>query len=153
MQNINHCFKFIQEKGVKLVSIGAEGTTASSSLFSSFFTLSFFSHSFFSFLSFFFFFFCACAEIVDNNLKMILGMVWTLILRFEIQDISLEEMSAKDALLLWCQRKTQPYDNVDIQNFHMSWKDGLGFCALIHRHRPDLIDYAKLRRFLFVFFF
>jgi len=88
----------------------------------------------------------AAEEIVDGNLKMILGMIWTLILRFEIQDISLEAMSAKDALLLWCQRKTEGYKNVRIQDFHMSWKDGLGFCALIHKHRPDLIDYDKLRK-------
>jgi actinin alpha len=85
-------------------------------------------------------------EVVDHNLKMILGLLWMLILRFEIQDISEEHMNAKDALLLWCQRKTEPYDNVDIQNFHMSWKDGLGFCALIHRHRPELIDYASLSK-------
>ncbi|KAI7804493.1 alpha-actinin-2b isoform X1 [Triplophysa rosa] len=85
-------------------------------------------------------------EIVDGNVKMTLGMIWTIILRFAIQDISVEETSAKEGLLLWCQRKTAPYRNVNIQNFHVSWKDGLALCALIHRHRPDLIDYAKLNK-------
>ncbi|XP_073194312.1 alpha-actinin-2 isoform X5 [Lepidochelys kempii] len=85
-------------------------------------------------------------EIVDGNVKMTLGMIWTIILRFAIQDISVEETSAKEGLLLWCQRKTAPYRNVNIQNFHLSWKDGLALCALIHRHRPDLIDYSKLNK-------
>ncbi|XP_039507076.1 alpha-actinin-2 isoform X2 [Pimephales promelas] len=85
-------------------------------------------------------------EIVDGNVKMTLGMIWTIILRFAIQDISVEETSAKEGLLLWCQRKTAPYRNVNIQNFHINWKDGLAFCALIHRHRPDLIDYSKLNK-------
>lgn len=85
-------------------------------------------------------------EIVDGNLKMTLGMIWTIILRFAIQDISVEEMTAKEGLLLWCQRKTAPYKNVNVQNFHTSFKDGLAFCALIHRHRPDLLDYSKLSK-------
>ncbi|TFY78967.1 hypothetical protein EWM64_g5047 [Hericium alpestre] len=83
-------------------------------------------------------------DIIDGNLKLILGMIWTLILRFTIADISEEGLSAKEGLLLWCQRKTVPYKEVDVQDFSYSWSDGLALCALIHCHRPDLLDYDKL---------
>lgn len=52
-------------------------------------------------------------------------MIWTLILRFTIADISEEGLSAKEGLLLWCQRKTAPYKEVNVQDFTYSWMDGL----------------------------
>lgn len=81
-------------------------------------------------------------DIIDGNLKLILGMIWTLILRFTIADIrsvedqilyvlcltlsvSEEGLSAKEGLLLWCQRKTAGYEEVDVQDFGYSWADGL----------------------------
>jgi len=85
-------------------------------------------------------------EICDHNQKLILGMVWTLILRFEIQDISIEDLTAKEGLLYWCQKKTQGYRDVHVKDFTRSWHDGLAFCALIHKHRPDLIDFDSLKK-------
>lgn len=83
-------------------------------------------------------------DIIDCNLKLVLGLLWVLILRFTISDINEEGLSAKEGLLLWCQRKTTGYDGVNISDFSTSWNDGLAFCALLDRHRPDLIDFYEL---------
>ncbi|KAL1957747.1 hypothetical protein VTO42DRAFT_5590 [Malbranchea cinnamomea] len=83
-------------------------------------------------------------DIVDGNRKIILGLIWTLILRFTISDINTEGMTAKEGLLLWCQRKTACYPGVEVRDFSTSWNDGLAFCALLDIHRPDLIDFDSL---------
>eukprot|EP00092_Neocalanus_flemingeri_P040872 GFUD01044494.1.p1 GENE.GFUD01044494.1~~GFUD01044494.1.p1 ORF type:complete len:634 (+),score=180.58 GFUD01044494.1:55-1956(+) len=48
------------------------------------------------------------------------------------------------ALMVWCQRVTSGYPSVKITNMTSSWRNGLGFCAIIHHHCPDLLNFYSL---------
>ncbi|KAM3930381.1 dystonin isoform 2-T2 [Leptodactylus fuscus] len=83
-------------------------------------------------------------DITDGNPKLTLGLIWTIILHFQISDIHVtgesEDMSAKEKLLLWTQQATEGHSGIRCENFTTCWRDGRLFNAIIHRYRPDLID-------------
>ncbi|XP_078093974.1 microtubule-actin cross-linking factor 1 isoform X16 [Mustelus asterias] len=87
-------------------------------------------------------------DITDGNPKLTLGLIWTIILHFQISEIYVSgesgDMSAKEKLLLWTQKLTEGYSGLKCSNFTSSWSDGKVFNAIIHKYRPDLIDMEKV---------
>ncbi|KAK3532089.1 hypothetical protein QTP86_007071 [Hemibagrus guttatus] len=89
-------------------------------------------------------------DIADGNPKLTLGLIWTIILHFQISDIQVngqsDDMTAKEKLLLWSQRMVEGYHGLRCDNFTTSWRDGRLFNAIINKHRPNLIDMTKVYR-------
>ncbi|XP_018417598.1 PREDICTED: protein-methionine sulfoxide oxidase MICAL3 [Nanorana parkeri] len=55
-----------------------------------------------------------------------------------------ESVARSSKLLGWCQKQTEGYAGVNVTDLTMSWKSGLALCAIIHRYRPELIDFDTL---------
>ncbi|KAM3858524.1 microtubule-actin cross-linking factor 1, isoforms 1/2/3/4/5 [Diretmus argenteus] len=89
-------------------------------------------------------------DITDGNPKLTLGLIWTIILHFQISEIYVSgesgDLTAKEKLLLWSQQATDGYPGLRCVNFTSSWSDGRMFNALLHRYRPDLIDMELVSR-------
>lgn len=66
-ENVNKALEFITSRGVKLTNIGPEGELCT--------------------IFMWFLLIYNLIDIIDGNIKLILGMIWTLILRFTIADI------------------------------------------------------------------
>ncbi|KAK1880259.1 Plectin, partial [Dissostichus eleginoides] len=79
-------------------------------------------------------------DIADGNPKLTLGLIWTIILHFQVQisDIQVngqsDDMTAKEKLLLWSQRMVEGYQGLRCDNFTTGWRDGKLFNAIIHKH-------------------
>ncbi|XP_072529100.1 protein-methionine sulfoxide oxidase mical3b isoform X5 [Salminus brasiliensis] len=55
-----------------------------------------------------------------------------------------DSTARSNKLLSWCQEQTEGYRSVCVTDLTTSWRNGLALCALIHRYRPDLIDFDSL---------
>ncbi|XP_035983739.1 dystrophin isoform X3 [Fundulus heteroclitus] len=92
------------------------------------------------------------ADIVDGNHKLILGLIWSIILHWQVKDVmkdvmaGLQQTNSEKILLSWVRQNTRQYPQVNVVNFSSSWNDGLAFNALIHSHRPELFDWSAVEK-------
>ena len=70
---------------------------------------------------------------------MILGLIWTLILKYQISMPYLDEgkkMMPKEALLAWVKSKMP--ESVPMDNFNKDWNDGRAVACLVDAVAPGL---------------
>jgi len=80
---------------------------------------------------------CSAEDVVNVEIKLILGLLWTLYRKYRIAIITHQDKSSEEGLLLWCKNVTSDYQGVSIENFKQSFRDGLAFLALVHRFSPE----------------
>lgn len=94
------------------------------------------------------------SDIVDSQEKIILALIWNIILHFQVQTIEIDGISGKQGLLLWCKRSVEKYcfnlyniryEDISINDFTSSWKDGRALCGIISRYRSDVLDYEEFK--------
>ncbi|XP_078471605.1 dystrophin-like isoform X1 [Lampetra planeri] len=85
-------------------------------------------------------------DIVDGNHKLTLGLIWSIILHWQVKDVmkdamsGLEQTSSEKILLSWVRQSTRDCPDVNVTNFTSCWSDGLAIGALLHSHRPDVFN-------------
>ncbi|XP_058880102.1 dystrophin-like isoform X3 [Acipenser ruthenus] len=89
-------------------------------------------------------------DIVDGNHKLTLGLIWSIILHWQVKDVMkaimshLHQTNSEKILLSWVRQSTRPYNQVNVLNFTTSWTDGLAFNAIIHKFKPGLFSWEKV---------
>uniref|UniRef100_A0A803XVI5 Utrophin n=1 Tax=Meleagris gallopavo TaxID=9103 RepID=A0A803XVI5_MELGA len=89
-------------------------------------------------------------DIVDGNHKLTLGLLWSIILHWQVKDVmknimsDLQQTNSEKILLSWVRQSSRPYSQVNVLNFTTSWADGLAFNAVIHRHKPEFFSWDKV---------
>uniref|UniRef100_A0A671LE11 Dystrophin-like n=1 Tax=Sinocyclocheilus anshuiensis TaxID=1608454 RepID=A0A671LE11_9TELE len=92
------------------------------------------------------------ADIVDGNHKLTLGLIWSIILHWQVKDVmkdvmaDLQQTNSEKILLSWVRQSTKNYKDLNVVNFSSSWADGFAFNALIHSHRPELFNWSVVEQ-------
>ncbi|CAH2241590.1 jg3925 [Pararge aegeria aegeria] len=116
------------------------------------------------------------ADLVDGRPAVVLGLIWTIILYFQIEENSraLEylggsrcasvmsqesgaatpthraedrwKQGAKKTLLQWVANALPKDSNIQVTDFGPSWRDGIAFLAIIDAIKANLINLAEMKR-------
>uniref|UniRef100_A0A3Q3G100 Calponin-homology (CH) domain-containing protein n=1 Tax=Labrus bergylta TaxID=56723 RepID=A0A3Q3G100_9LABR len=88
-------------------------------------------------------------DIVDGNHKLTLGLIWSIILHWQVKDImkdimsNLQQTNSEKILLSWVRQCTRSYPEVNVLNFTTSWADGLALNSILHHFSPvERLDHA-----------
>ena len=76
-------------------------------------------------------------DLHDGKKKLVLGLTWTLILKYEIHQFGIDE----NMILKWVRLRV---GDIEVTSWGESFRDGLVFCALIQHHAPGAVDMGAL---------
>ncbi|XP_031583506.1 dystrophin isoform X2 [Oreochromis aureus] len=89
-------------------------------------------------------------DIVDGNHKLTLGLIWSIILHWQVKDVmkdvmsNLQQTNSEKLLLSWVRQCTRSYPEINVLNFTTSWVDGLALNGILHHFRPDAFSWDKV---------
>ncbi|XP_054616989.1 utrophin isoform X8 [Dunckerocampus dactyliophorus] len=89
-------------------------------------------------------------DIVDGNHKLTLGLIWSIILHWQVKDImkdvmsNLQQTNSEKVLLSWARQCTRSYPEVNVLNFTTSWADGLALNGILHHFRPNAVSWNRV---------
>ncbi|XP_034435041.1 dystrophin isoform X4 [Hippoglossus hippoglossus] len=89
-------------------------------------------------------------DIVDGNHKLTLGLIWSIILHWQVKDImkdimsNLQQTNSEKILLSWVRQCTRSYAEINVLNFTTSWADGLALNGILHHFRPNAFSWDQV---------
>eukprot|EP00026_Physarum_polycephalum_P000373 Phypoly_transcript_00373.p1 GENE.Phypoly_transcript_00373~~Phypoly_transcript_00373.p1 ORF type:complete len:1607 (+),score=372.19 Phypoly_transcript_00373:148-4968(+) len=92
---------------------------------------------------------CVPEDFADGNLNKVLSVIWQIILKYQIQSLSLSsdnpKASIKECLLNWVRAQVKDYD-IEVKDFLQSWTDGFAFSILAFKFSARTLEAASFKK-------